>query len=78
MELDEKQYETGFNSGYLMAKFEPQMLALLLRDIRPLNSYIQGMSSGLKEYELGKTNAQLDELHSLRQKNRDQRDRERD
>ena len=78
MELDEKQYTIGFNRGYLLAKFEPQMLALLLRDIRPLNSYILGMSSGQKEFELSKTKAQLDELDSLRQKRRDQRDLERE
>jgi len=78
MELDEKQFTIGFNNGFLLARFEPHILIALLRDIQPLNSYIKGMASGQKEYELMQTKSQLDELELLRQKNRDQMDRERD
>jgi len=46
VELNEKQFITGFNSGYILAKYEPQMLTALLKDIRPINSYVQGISSG--------------------------------
>lgn len=78
MEIDEKLFTIGFNSGYCLAKFEPQVLASLLRNIRPLNSFIVGMASGQKEYELGKVKINLDELESLRQKSRDPNNLERD
>jgi len=78
MVLNEEQFITGFNSGYLLAKYEPQILSALLKDIRPLNSYIRGMSSGQKEYELQHTKSHLDELNQIRQKNRDEKDREND
>jgi hypothetical protein len=60
-----------------MAKYEPSILEMLLKDIRPINSYILGLSSGQREYELLYSKSQLDELELLRQKNRDQRDQER-
>jgi hypothetical protein len=78
MELNEEQFIAGFNSGYLMAIYEPRILGTILKDIRPINSYILGLSSGQREYDLLQTKNQSDELEGLRQKNRDQRDRERD
>lgn len=78
MALNETQFVTGFNSGYLLAKYEPQMLNALLKDIQPINSYVQGMSSGQKEYELLQTKSHLDELEQIRKYNRDEKDLERD
>ncbi len=76
MELNEKQFITGFNSGYLLAEFEPQMLTNLLEQIRPINSYISGMTFGRKEFELNKIRGQLNELEQIRQKSK--RDKQRD
>lgn len=76
MELNEKQFITGFNAGYLLAEHEPQMLTILLKDIQPINSYISGMSFGHKEYELEQSKNNLDELNQIRRKNRDEKDRE--
>lgn len=78
MELNEKLFISGFNSGYLLAKFEPRLLSKLLRDIHPRNSYIQGMTSGQKEYELSISKPELDDLAKLRQNQRNKRSLERD
>lgn len=75
MSLNEKQFITGFNSGYLLAKYEPQMLTILLKDAQPVNYYLQGMSSGQKEYELRRIKKHMDELEQIRERNKDSRDR---
>jgi hypothetical protein len=75
MELNEKQFITGFNSGYLLAKYEPKMLTALLKSIQPINSYISGMSLGQQEYELEQTRSHINELRILRQKGRDEKER---
>lgn len=69
MELDEKQLIIGFNHGYLIAKHEPKLLSLLLRDIKPENSFVHGMKSGQTEYELEQQKNKLQELTQLRNKN---------
>ncbi|MGB5023763.1 MAG: hypothetical protein WBO44_00360 [Saprospiraceae bacterium] len=78
MELSEKQFIAGFNSGYILAKYEPQMLTALMKSIQPINSYISGMSFGQKEYEFEQTKIQLNELRQIRQKDLDKKDRNRD
>lgn len=68
MELNEKQYTAGFNSGYILAKHEPTLLRSLLKEISPTTSYLRGMSSGQKEYEIEFTKNRLLELEKLREK----------
>ena len=46
MVLNETQFITGFNNGYLLAKFEPKLLNVVLKHIQPTNSYIMGQASG--------------------------------
>lgn len=76
MEINEKQFIAGFNSGYLLAEFEPQVLTTLLKDIKPVNSYISGLSLGQKEFELLLRKDQLTELEQIRQIKRDNIHRE--
>jgi hypothetical protein len=78
MELNEKQFISGFNSGYLLAQYEPEMLTSLLTQIRPVNSYISGMNYGKKEYEIELQANQLDDLRTLRNKGKDSREAELD
>lgn len=66
MEHNEKQYIAGFSSGYILAKHEPIMIMSLLKDVNPNTSYVQGMSSGQKEYEFERTNDRLKELEKLK------------
>ncbi|MBK8296880.1 MAG: hypothetical protein IPK91_06300 [Saprospiraceae bacterium] len=73
MDIEEIQFIVGFNNAYILAQYEPKMLALLLKDIRPINSYLSGMSSGQREYELGYTNKSLNDLGKIRQKYRDEK-----
>ncbi len=75
MEINEKQFITGFNAGYLLAEYEPQILTALLNNMQPVNSYISGLSFGQKEYELDQTRDDLSELNMLRQKSRKEQDR---
>lgn len=78
MELNEKQFIFGFNSGYLLAQYEPEMLTSLLTRISPVNSYISGMTFGKKEYELELQTNQLDDLRNIRSKGKDSRETELD
>ncbi|MBK6544239.1 MAG: hypothetical protein IPO78_10095 [Saprospiraceae bacterium] len=78
MELNEKQFIAGFNSGYLLAEYDPQLLTSLLKNIQPIDSYISGMSFGQKEYELGLVKNHLNELTQIRQVNRDEKYKGRD
>lgn len=78
MELNEQQFITGFNSGYLLAKYEPVMLTSLLKDIRPTTSYIQGMTYGQREYEQELMKDRLNDLNELRGKGSREKNLERD
>lgn len=69
MELNEQQFITGFNSGYLLAKFEPVLLKILLKGIHPNTLYINGLSSGQREYEQEQTKNRLNDVKRLRSKN---------
>lgn len=78
MELNEKEFIAGFNSGYLIAEYEPLILTALLKQIHPINSYIYGMSLGQKEYELEVSKIQLNELGQMRQKTSREKNRFKD
>jgi len=78
MEINDKQFIKGFNSGYILAKFEPQMLNLLLKSLKPVSSYISGMRFGQKEYELELKQSHLDEFIQLRQKTSNEKNRDLD
>ncbi|HRG33568.1 MAG: hypothetical protein WBP33_07570 [Saprospiraceae bacterium] len=75
MELNEKQFINGFNSGYLLAKYEPQMLTTLFNNIQPMNSYISGLYFGQQEFELEQTKNQIRDLSKLRQTTRNTNER---
>ena len=76
MEINEKQFIAGFNSGYILAEHEPNMLSILLKNVQPVNSYISGMTNGQKMYEQDYSKANLIELDNIRQKGKVEIDRE--
>lgn len=76
MEIDESKFIKGFNAGYLLAEHELNMLSILLKNVQPVNSYISGMTNGQKIYEQDYSKAHLIELDNIRQKGKDEIDRE--
>ena len=73
MSNQEKLYLRGFNSGYVLAKHMPILLAQIVKTIHPSEGFTKGFLSGKKEYELERSRIQIDELSHLRSKsqNRD-------
>ena len=75
MEINEQQFIKGFNDGYILANHEPTLLHTILNKISPANSYVCGLISGQKEYDLVQVKDHETELTLIRQKHRDNRDR---
>jgi len=63
---NEIQYTKGFNSGYVIAKYNPFLIKTLTASLAPSNSYLEGMILGRKEYELEIFKDQLKEIGDLR------------
>ena len=51
MENSEKELIEGFNSGYIIAKYEPELAAKLEKGLQPTNEYTKGLLLGQKEFE---------------------------
>lgn len=66
MELNQEQFRVGFNCGYLLAAYEPIILAALLKNVQLDNSYLLGISLGWKQFDLIRYQRELDELRDLR------------
>ena len=66
MEQNERLYIKGFNRGYMITKYLPDLSATILNNIGSTNDFIEGFSSGKKEYEQEQTRVQLDELSQIR------------
>lgn len=66
--MSEQQYIQGFNNGYTLARYEPNLVTKITKNLSPTNDYLDGFFSGKEEFELENSR---DQLHSL-QKLRDQ------
>jgi len=51
MEQEEELFAQGFNNGYLIAKYEPELAKKLNFPADDKNIYIEGLSGGKKQYE---------------------------
>ncbi len=51
MEDNEKQFIKAFNDGYLLSKYEPELLNTILQGDRSNTPYIQAMALGKEQYE---------------------------
>ena len=51
MEDHEKQYMKGFNSGYIIAKYEPDLYSTVIKGLQSNNELLDGFLTGGKEYE---------------------------
>jgi hypothetical protein len=54
MESQEQQFQKGFNNGYLLAQYKPELAEQVTKDLKPENDYLDGLLSGKQEYEMEK------------------------
>lgn len=66
MSLQQMQYIKGFNSGYLLAKHMPTLLAKIVKNFRPSDDFSEGLFSGKEEFELEYSRTQAEDLSRLR------------
>jgi hypothetical protein len=71
MELNEKQFIAGFNTGYLLAEYEPSLLDSITKNLPLVNSFILGLNRGQKEYQFFISTNKMNELKLIRTKNHD-------
>jgi hypothetical protein len=72
MNQEEQQFIKGFNNGYILQKYEPDLLSQLIHTLLPSNWYLEGFFAGKEEYELEQSQKELDDLHRLRDQTRGQ------
>lgn len=51
MKTPEELIQKGFNDGYLLAKYQPELAAKLARQAHEQSPYFTGLVSGKAEYE---------------------------
>jgi hypothetical protein len=71
MEEQEMLFIKGFNNGYMLKKYEPNLLHIIVDNLRPTNDYLAGFFAGKEEFELENSHKELDELRVLRKGSRD-------
>lgn len=79
MEQQEILYTKGFNNGYLLAQYEPELLNKLLPDLKSGNDYVDGLLSGKEQYDIDKTRQPSKDVsgNNTPDKNKDDKERER-
>ncbi len=58
----ETVYQTGFNHGYLLTKYEPELARQIITSQKNPNDYHQGLTAGKQEYEIESLNDRLKNL----------------
>ncbi len=48
------QYLKGFNQGYVLAEYTPDLVNILLKNDLPANEYFTGFKAGNEEYSIEK------------------------
>lgn len=66
MDKQEQQFIRGFNHGYLLARYLPDLMAKIVKGINSTSDYFHGFFSGEKEWELENSRIQLDDLKHIR------------
>ena len=59
MDTNEKLYGEGFNNGYLLAKYEPDLTKQLIASPNNYSDYFKGIVSGKQEYDMEKVRERL-------------------
>lgn len=64
-ELDLKEYKDGFNRGYWLFNYEPDVARLLIKsEVDRRDDFSTGFAEGLKQAEQEKTISEFDKLRS--------------
>ncbi len=77
MEEVSQQYKEVFNSGYLLAKHEPELTAQFFKSANEYSDYFKGLNSGSQEYEKEKNKQKLNEAPNNKNVSKESRDIER-
>ncbi len=49
-----KQYQKGFNHGYILAKYEPKLAKQVIKPENNHSDYLKGLISGKAEFKMEK------------------------
>jgi hypothetical protein len=69
--MENARYLTGFNHGYLMARYEPAIMQSIGKSIFPQGEYLAGFCLGRQEYEREQERERLSDLKKIRDRSRD-------
>ena len=72
MEEQEKNYVDGFNAGYKLGKYQPDLVEKIQSSLNESVEYERGLLEGLREWEREKEKIREAELNSLREEGQDQ------
>lgn len=50
MEQMEHELKRGFNNGYLIARYLPELSQMMIKNLEPANDYLNGMIQCEKEF----------------------------
>ena len=71
-ELDLKEYKDGFNRGYWLFNYEPDVAKLLIKsEIDRRDDFSTGFAEGLKQAEQEKTISEFDRLRNNNEQKKD-------
>lgn len=54
MNMEETNYQKGFNNGYILSKHNPELYSKIMQGIDATDPYLQGMQEGQKQHEQDK------------------------
>ena len=66
MEEEQKNYVEGFNAGYKLSKFQPDLVEKIRPSLSEANEYERGLIEGIAEWEREKEKIREAELNNLR------------
>ena len=70
MTTENEKYIMGFNHGYYLKKYKPELLNSLLKSTSQ-NIYLQGIHDGVKDLDRQTSKSRLNELNKTKNFNRD-------
>jgi hypothetical protein len=62
----ETQFIKAFNNGYTLAKYEPELLQSVSKNLSPNNTYLEGLLEGKEQCTKEYTQEKLTDLDNLR------------